>query len=226
MLVAALAAAAVPDSSEARGCRKLPVKAKVLSKYSENYALQYTDELPVYVETRGPTIRNAQIQLYTFEGFRLGRSRKLGDFGVGIKGKAKLRFPMQAGRYTLVVKGTVAGCGELQVAKVVRFRDCRETLPIKFPDRPAGNAADYGGFLSVELETRGPAIRNLVGRVYSFDGEFFGKGSLSVLFGTAFLHNRLRKPLQAGGYSFVVEGRIDQPRECGTKSKSTTLKFK
>jgi hypothetical protein len=219
-------AVAAPDAAQARGCGKLPVKAKVLSKYGENFALQYTKKVPVYVETKGPTIHDAQIQLYTFQGFRLGKSKRLGDFAVGAKGRAKLKFPMQAGKYTLVVKGTVAGCGELQMAKVVRFRDCRDKLPLKFPNKPGGNAADYGAFLSVGLETRGPVIRKLIGRVYSFDGEFFGKGKLGVLFGTAVLHNRLRKPLQAGGYSLIVEGRIDQPRECGTKSTSTVLKFK
>jgi len=69
-------------------------------------------------------------------------------------------------------------------------------------------------------------IRKLTGSVYSFDGKLYGRGKLGVLFGTAFLHNRLKRPLQAGGYSFVVEGRIDQPRECGVKSTTAVLKFK
>lgn len=226
LVAAAAAVLAQPPDASARSCKQLPVKAKVLSKFGDRYALEYTKKVPVYAETRGPTIRNWQIQIYTFQGFKLGESKKLGDFSIGDKGRAKLRFPMQAGKYTLVIKGTVAGCGELQRTKVVSFRDCREKLPIKFPDRPGGQAADYGGFLSVQLETRGPVIRKLTGRVYSFDGELFGRGRLGVLFGTAFLHNRLSKPLQAGGYSLVVEGRIDQPHECGIKSTNAVLKFK
>lgn len=230
-LAAALAgfvvtAGSAPAEAAAHGCGRLPVKAQVLSKFGERYALQYTDKVPVYVQTRGPTIRNWQIQIYTFDGFRLGRSKRLADFSVGAKGRAKLKYPMQAGKYTLVVKGTVAGCGELERTKVIKFRDCRDSLPLKFPERPGGSAADYGAYLSVKVQTRGPVVRNLVGRVYSFDGRFFGKSRLGVLFGTAFMSNRLRRPLQTGGYSFLVEGRIDQPRECGDKSKTAILKFK
>ena len=224
--LALLVSASAADRAQARDCGSLPVKAKVLSKYGENYALAYTKKLPVYVQTKGPVIHNWQIQVYTFQGFKLGESKRYGDFGVGDKGRAKLRFPMQAGKYTLVIKGTVAGCGEIQLAKVIKFRDCRDSLPIKFPEKPGGRAADYGAYLSVKLQTRGPVVRKLTGRVYSFSGKFYGRGKLGVLFGTAFLHNRLKRPLQAGGYSLVVEGRIDQPRECGPKTKTAVLKFK
>ena len=214
-------------SAQARDCDgSLPAKAKVLSRFNDRYALQYKDELPVYVETKGPRINDVVVQIYTFDGFKLGESKELGDFDIGIKGKVALRFPIQAGKYTVVVTGTVAGCsGYQQVFKIARFKACRTKLPLAFPGRPGGNAADYGGFLSVPVRTRGPAIRNLKGTLYSFEGARFGKGSLDVLFGSAVIDSELTRRLEPGGYTLVVSGLIDQPRECGRKTAQTTMQF-
>ena len=222
-----LLALAAP-AAQARDCDgSLPAKVKVLSRYSERYALQYEEKAPVYVETRGPRINNVVVQIYTFDGFKLGESEQLGDFDVGITGKVELRFPMQAGKYTVVVTGTVAGCpGYQQLFKIVRFKGCRTKLPLAFPQKPRGSSSDYEGFLSIPLRTRGPAVRNLKGRLYGFDGGLFGKSSLKVLFGTAIMDNKLTQPLQPGGYTFVVSGLLDQPRQCGPKSAQVTMKFR
>ena len=46
-------------------------------------------------------------------------------------------------------------CGPKQMTRVVRLRACAQTLPITFGTLPGGTAADYGGYLSVPVNSAG-----------------------------------------------------------------------
>jgi hypothetical protein len=231
---AAIAAAALaivalggPASAPAQSCGPLPVKATVVGKFSRNYALQYRKRVPIQVTTKGPRITGWKVQIYTFGGFRLGHSKRYSVLGGTRHTKVPLKFPMQPGQFTVVVKGTVAGCGELELDKVVKFRDCVNKLPVHFPDKPRGFAADYGHYVSLKIEpTKNHVIKKLRGRLYNFHGKRFGSSRLHILFGTQFMNNLLSRTLVRGNYTFIVSGLVDQPRACGPKSKQVVLRFR
>ncbi len=183
--------------------------------------------MPIQVTTTGPRITGWKIQLYTFGGFRLGRTERFSSLGGTAHRRLSLKFPMQPGQYTLVVKGTVPGCGELELDKVVKFRDCVNKLPVHFPDKPRGFASDYGNYVSLKIQpTKNHIIKRLRGRLYNFHGKRFGSSRLHVLFGTQFMNNLLSKRLVRGNYTFIVRGFVDQPKACGTKSKQVVLRFR
>jgi hypothetical protein len=128
-----------------------------------------------------------------------------------------------------VIKGFPRGChSESVTSDVVRFADCSDRLPVKFPNPPGGNADDYGGFLSVPVESRGGAlIKHPESEIFSFSGEFFGRNidDYKRLFGTLTFNNKLTKALRPGGYTMVLSGRLDQPRECGERTAQITMEF-
>ncbi|MGI8460447.1 MAG: hypothetical protein ACR2OC_02250 [Solirubrobacterales bacterium] len=216
-------------SAEARCGERLAAKYNVVSRYPKLYALQYKKRLKVSVTTHHGPLVEWQVQLYTFQGQLLGQSKRKSTLNNTKTAKVKLRFPIQEGKFTLVVKGYPRGChAESVTSDVVRFSGCTTKLPLKFPDKPGGIASDYGGFLSVPVESRnGALIKRPESEVFSFGGEFFGRSidDYKVVFGRVTFNNKLVKPLRAGGYTVIVSGRIDQPRQCGDKTAQTELTF-
>ena len=233
-LIALLAGAAIfsaeasPAPARTAFCSGgLPASGKIVTEYEKPYAIAYRKSVKVYVESDGPAMSDVHAELYTFDGVKLGESKDFGDFSVGATKRVKLRFPMQAGKFTLVIKGVAEGCSnERERSQVVRFHDCGSELPLKFPRRPGGQAADYAGYVSVPVRTDGVTIDDLRGTLSNFDGQFFGRSRLKVLFGTATMDNKLVRGLDAGRYSFTVDAFPDQPRKCGRKKTSVSLRFR
>ncbi|HVA19590.1 MAG TPA: hypothetical protein VMU55_05410, partial [Solirubrobacteraceae bacterium] len=139
------------------------------------------------------------------------------------------RYPLQPGAYTLYAEGAPnadASCGPKHSSRVLRFRACSASLPVLFGQPPGGSAADYEGFLSVTLGSRGPLIRELNISLSNFAGDLFGSTRLPVLFGTVTVDIRLTRPLAPGGYTITVSGSISsQPRPCERPSAHQTLTF-
>jgi hypothetical protein len=218
-----------PDLAEARCGERLAAKYSVQSRFPKLYASQYKKRVKVNVTTHHGPLVEWQVQIYTFQGKLLGQTPRKRALNSSKTVRVNLKFPMQPGKFTIVIKGYPRGChSESQLADVVRFSDCTDRLPVKFPDKPGGVAADYSGFLSVPVESRnGALIKNPQTEVYSFSNEFFGRDidGYKRLFGRLTFNNKLAKPLRAGSYTVIVSGRLDQPRECGPKSAQTTLTF-
>jgi hypothetical protein len=218
-----------PDTAEARCGERLAAKYRVRSRYPKLYASQYRKKVRVNVTTHHGPLVEWQVQLYTFQGKLLGQTKRKRALNHSKTVKVKLKFPIQPGKFTMVIKGFPRGCHvESQMADVVRFSDCTNRLPVKFPNRPGGAAADYEGFLSVPIESRnGALIKNPETEVYSSSGEFFGRDidGYKRLFGRLTFNNKLTKSLRPGEYTVRLYGRLDQPRECGSQTAETTLKF-
>lgn len=215
------------------GCGHLKVRPEIVSKFPKVFANQYEKKLRVSVQHGRGSIRDWRVQLYTFGGFLLGESEIDKKMGSTDTASMKLRVPLQPGKYTLVTKGTVKGCGELERDQIINFRDCLNKLPITFIDKPGGTAADYGRYLSVKIAPK-PVWAPLVdinGTLSNFDGDVFGKAELPrgsrKLIGAQYLNFQLKSGgLKSGGYSVYVSGKARQPNSCGDLSKSTTLTFK
>ncbi|MCB0866583.1 MAG: hypothetical protein KDB58_12790 [Solirubrobacterales bacterium] len=221
----------VPTPAEA-GCGHLNVKPQVVSRYPKIFASQYQKKLKVSVQRGRGAVRKWRVQLYTFGGFLLGESKIDKKMSGSDTATMKLRVPMQPGKYTLVTKGTVKGCGEVERNEVINFRGCLNKLPITFVDKPGGTAADYGRYLSVKIAPK-PVWAPLVdvyGTLSSFEGDVYGKAELPrgqrKLIGEQTLDFKLKSGgLKSGGYSVYVTGKARQPRSCGDLAKSATLKF-
>ena len=213
-------------------CGALRVEPQVVSKFSKVFASQYTKKMRIAVERGGSQVRHWRVELYTFGGFRLGKSRYESSMSSYDKTSLKLRIPMQPGRYTLVVKGNVGRCGELELNKVVNFRGCLNSLPISFPNKPGGTAADYGRYLSVKVAPKPvwAPLKDIRGTLSNFEGDVFGTAELPrgsrKLIGEQVLDFKLKSGgLEPGGYSVFVTGKARQPNQCGNLSKSTSLRF-
>ncbi len=221
-----------PATAEA-GCGKLKVRPQVVSRYPKVFANQYEKKLKVSVNRGRAAVTDWRVQLYTFGGFLLGESEIDKRMSKSDTATMKLRLPMQPGKYTLVTKGTVRGCGELERNEVINFRDCLNKLPITFVDKPGGTAADYGRYLSVKIAPNpvwAPLV-DIYGTLSSFEGDVYGKAELPrgqrKLIGQQTLDFQLKSGgLDSGGYSVYVSGKARQPRSCGDLSKTTVLKFK
>jgi len=225
-LAATIVPAAAPAPAQAAGCiTRLPVRVTLPSFF----AASYVRSIPVTVTTMGPPIRFLRVGLYTFGGARIAE----GVARTTLRGTTRLfmplRFgPMQAGRFTLVATGEPnlsRSCGPKKYIRVQSFRDCINTLPVVFPRLPGGVAADYGEYLSVPVQAAGPLIRGMEMNVYSFAGELYGSGRMSVLFGASTMHMRLTRPLDPGSYTIIMEGTIAQPLSCGPKTVQRFLHF-
>ena len=235
MTLLALIASGPPDTplgpgvAEARCGERLAADYNIVSRYPKLYASQYKKNMKVSVTTHHGPLVEVQAQLYTFQGKLLGQSKRIDSLNSSKTIEMDLKYGMQEGKFTLVVKGFPRGChSESQSADVVRFVGCTNSLPLKFPDTPGGTAGDYGGFLSVPIESRrGAVIKDPRSEVYSFGGEFFGSSidDYKIVFGRVTMNNKLVKPLRPGSYSMEVTGRIDQPRECGPKTAVVTMEF-
>jgi hypothetical protein len=218
-----------PAEAEARCGERLAARYQVQSRYPKLYASQYKKRVKVNVTTHHGPLVAWQVQLYTFQGKLLGQTKRKRALNHSKTVRVDLKFPIQPGKFTIVIKGYPRGChAESELADVVRFADCTTKLPVRFPDRPGGAAADYEGFLSVPIESRnGALIKNPETEVYSTSGEFFGRNidGYKRLFGRLTFNNKLTKSLRAGQYTVILYGRLDQPRECGPKQASTVLTF-
>ena len=218
-----------PDTAEARCGERLAAKYSVQSRYAKLYASQYKKRIKVNVTTHHGPLVEWQVQLYTFQGKLLGQTKRKRALNHSKTVRVDLKFPIQPGKFTIVIKGYPRGChSESQLADVVRFADCTNRLPVKFPDKPGGVAADYAGFLSLPIESRnGALIKHPETEVYSSSGEFFGRSidGYKRLFGRLTFNNKLTKSLRAGEYTVVLYGRLDQPKECGNKTAQTVLTF-
>ncbi len=218
-----------PDTAEARCGERLAAAYQVQSRFSKLYATQYKKRLKVNVTTHHGPLVQWQVQLYTFGGKLLGQTKRKRALNHSKTVRVDLKFPIQPGKFTIVIKGYPRGChSESEMSDVVRFSDCTPKLPVRFPDSPGGVAADYEGFLSVPIESRnGALIKNPETEVYSSSGEFFGRNidDYKRLFGRLTFNNKLTKTLRPGEYTVILYGRLDQPRECGSKTSQTVLKF-
>jgi hypothetical protein len=218
---------AIAGAGSARA--SFPVKANVVSQFPKNFALAYTDKMPVQVTTAGPKIRGWKIELYTFGGTKIGGTKRFHSLRGTTTKKLHLKFPMQPGKYTLVVKGTARGVyGEYD--KIARLVSCLQTLPIDFP-KPGdeyGFAHDYPfpGFLTVKAAaTGGFFMHDLDFTLTSFGGEDFGKATVDRLFSNTGLpvDIKLSQPLVPDDYTVFVQGSVDQPKACGPKTAKTTI---
>ncbi len=220
-------------AAAAAGCGKLKVRSEVVSRFPRVFANQYEKKLKVAVQSGRRAVSDWRVQLYTFGGFLLGESAIDRRMTRSETATMKLRVPIQPGRYTLVTKGAVPGCGELERDEVINFRDCLNGLPISFADKPGGSASDYGRYLSVKIAPK-PVWTPLVdvhGTLSNFNGDVYGKAELPrgrrKLIGAQFLDFKLKSGgLDSGGYSVYVSGKARQPRSCGDLSKSTVLEFR
>lgn len=214
-------------------CGSLKVQAEVVSKFPKVFANQYDKKMRISVKRGGSHVRHWRVELYTFGGFLLGKSDYKSKMSSTDQTSMKLRVPMQPGKYTLVVKGDVGSCGELELDKVLNFRSCLNSLPIHFADKPGGTAADYGRYLSVKIAPKGvwAPLNDIRGTLANFDGEVFGTAELPrgsrKLIGEQPLDFKLKNGgLQKGGYSVYITGKARQPKQCGNLAKSTSLRFK
>lgn len=227
---ALLLAVIAPQAAAAACVTKLPVR---VSLPDGNYAATYTKTVRVRVVPEGVRVRNLQASLYTFSGRLMGisKARRSARSAVTLSLVLESLFrPLQIGGFTLVVSGEPnadRSCGPKKVTRVLRFKDCQDKLPVTFPKKPGGKAADYDGYLSVPIRSDGPLIRNVTSSVYSFAGALVGQAPpLLSLFGQQTLDNVLLSPLRPGGYNIIVEGLIDdQPSSCGRKTAQATMTF-
>lgn len=203
----------------AGGClSKLPVTHAFKSSYSASHQGKRTMKLQLISE--GSAIHHVKAEIYTFSGELVAKSRLYrGQFSRSKTIKLKLRYrSMQTGKYTLVVTGEPnhnRSCGPKRYQRVVEFYDCPKSLPVTFPNPPAGNARDYGGWLTVTLEPTGAVLRNVIVELYDADGNFFGRKRLGALYGTAQVPIELRHKLVDGVYTVIVTAPGTVPRRCG-----------
>ncbi len=233
LLIAGLAGDGGAPTAAQASCGSLKVQTEVVSKFPKVFANQYDKKLRISVKRSGDSVRHWRAELYTFGGYLLGRSKWDSRMASTDRAALKLRQSMQPGRYTLVVKGTVGGCGELERDQVVNLRGCLNSLPIKFIDKPGGTAADYGRYLSVKIAPKSvwAPLKDIRGTLSNFEGDVYGTAELPrgsrKLIGEQFLDFKLKKGgLQKGGYSVYVTGKARQPKQCGNLVKNTSLNFK
>jgi hypothetical protein len=216
------------------GCGNLRAQVEVVSRFPKPFASQYKKKLRIQVFNRTRNVKRWHAELYTFSGFRLGKSKPKKWLRWGDRTAIKLRQSMQPGKYTVVLKGKILRCGKRETSDVVNLRGCLNQLPVRFPNKPGGNAADYnaGGYVSVGIEPRSDwaPIKKIKSTLLDFNGTVYGRAELPRgsrnLIGRQFLDHELTRELTAQQYTVLVEGKAPQPRSCGDKTKSTVLTFK
>ena len=214
-------------------CGALRVQPEVVSKFPKVFANQYDKKMRISVQRGRSHVRHWRVELYTFGGFLLGKSQYKSKMGSTDRISMELRVPMQPGKYTLVVKGQVGKCGELEYNRVLNFRGCLHGLPISFPNKPGGTAADYGRYLSVNIAPKPvwAPLKDIRGTLSNFEGDVYGTAELPrgsrKLIGEQTLDFKLKSGgLQSGGYSVYITGKARQPNQCGNLTKTTSLHFK
>ncbi len=224
VVLAGVALLATPGAAQAACITRLPVSYTLKSRFAQAYGRV----IAIAVSSRVPAIRNLRLTLYTFAGDLLGRGYRRVLSGNGAV-RVKLRFGLQPGAYTLYAQGEPnadPSCGAKHASSVIRFVGCTTSLPVRFPMPPGGPAADYGGYLSFAIASRGPLMRALNVSVSSFAGEAFGTTSVAELFGSVTVNVPLAQALRPGDYTIKVEGWIaSQPRSCGPKHAEQALSF-
>jgi hypothetical protein len=225
LLIGAFIGTVVPAGASAasRCITTLPVSYSLPSPYVESF----TSTLPLRVSTAGAPVRRLYIAVYTFSGDVLAA----GSLGHPLKGSAvvrlHLRFPMQAGNYTLYMVGypnANPSCGQKHLSAVLTLRGCETALPVTFPDPPSDSASDYSGRLPIQMSSSGTLLRNLRVTLSSFAGQIYGTTTVDPLFGTATVNIPLSQPLVSGPYTVYVSGLIpDEPASCGVASAKQTI---
>lgn len=203
---------------------RLPVIATVPSPF----AAAYRRVLPITMTSHAAAIRHLRVSLYTFDGDLLGRSIRRSLLHSAVV-RVKLRYGLQPGAYTLYAEGEPnadPSCGPKHSSRVLRFKACAASLPVLFGQPPGGSAADYEGFVSFTLGSRGALIRALNVSLTNFAGELFGSTRLPVLFGAVTVNIPLTRQLVPGGYTITVSGSIpSQPPACEGPSAEQVLTF-
>ena len=211
-----------PDSAEARCGERLAAKYSVQSRYSKLYASQYKKKLKVSVTTHHGPLVEWQVQLYTFQGKLLGQTKRKRALNNTKTVRVDLKFPIQPGKFTIVIKGYPRGChSESVTRRRGPLRRLHHPAPGQVPRLPGGVASDYGAFLSVPVESRGGAlIKHPESEIFSFDGTFYGRNidDYKRALRPPHVQQQADPGPAAGGYTMVVSGRLDQPRECGNKT--------
>lgn len=221
-----------PEAASA-GCGSLRAEVDVVSRFPRAFASQYKRKMRIQVFNRTGNVVKWHAELYTFSGFKLGRSKNERNMRWGDKTAIKLKQSMQPGPYTVVLKGTIYRCGDSETSDTVRVRGCLNRLPIKFPVKPQGKAEDYnaGGYVSVGIKPKPEwsPITDIKSTLSDANGTVYGTAELPrgsrKLIGRQFLNHELKRNLGAGEYSVHVEGKVPQPRSCGDKTKTAVLKF-
>lgn len=222
----------VVGPERAGACGVLPIGIEVRSKFPKAYARLYRKKVVVELTNLGGyRVGGLLVQIYTFDGLRLGGSGALGGLRSGHTRAATvyLGVPMQPGKVTVVVKGANKGCSLDEISHVVTFHTCQTRLPLTFPNKPGGFASDYADFLSVAVESKGgQAIFRPRSRVLSFGGASVGSdvNRYRVIYGRARFDNQLSRPLSSGGYTMIVRGWLNQPKSCGPKTAQVNMRFK
>jgi hypothetical protein len=225
-----------PELAHAK-CGGIKVKEiRPITKFPRPFASQYTKKMRVQVFNYTGGVHRWKVELYDYSGNRLGSSKRTSNRNYlywGDTATIKLKQAMQPNNFTLVLKGDVRGCGFSEASDTVRLRGCLNKLPLKVFNRPQGKAADYnsGGYVSVGIEPRSgwSPIKGIQSTLTSFSGVTYGTAELPQgyrkLIGQQYLNHKLTRTLTPGDYTVFIRGKAPQPRSCGDKSKSVTLKF-
>lgn len=225
VILSAIAALLAPGTAHARCISRLPVTGS----FPTGYVGAYGKAMKLRVATSGPAVSGLRAEIYTFGGTLIGSGKLARTLTSRATITMKLRYTLQKGKYTLVLKGRPnkrVSCGEKELDKVVSFHGCVEAYPVKIPTLPSGKAADYKGFLSFDLTATGPLLHGVGVSVSDFKGVLFGSATVDPLFNTATVDLRLKRRLAAGKYTLYVSGYMpDQPHSCGLKHVQATLTF-
>lgn len=222
-----------PSSADAR-CGSLRAKVSPVSHFPRPFASQYKKKLRVQIFNRTGNVKKWHLELYTFSGFYLGRSKDHSWMQWGDHAAIKLRQALQPGPYTVVIKGSILGCGDAQTSDTVKVRGCLGKLPIQFFNKPEGKARDYnkGGYVSIGIRPRAgwSPITKIRSTLTDFNDVKYGGATLPQgsrkLIGDQYLNNKLTRKLTPGRYTVYVKGKAPQPRACGEKTKTKILHFK
>lgn len=226
-----------PAVAHAKKCNGIKVKEiRPITKFPRPFASQYRKKMRVQIFNRTGGVHKWKVELYDFSGTKLGTSKRTSRKKYlywGDTATIKLRQAMQPAKFTLVLKGEVQGCGFSEGSDTVKLRNCLNKLPVKAFNKPRGRAEDYnnGGYVSVGIEPRPgwAPIKKVKSTLTSFSGVKYGTAKLPrgyrKLIGQQYLNHKLKRTLTSGDYTVFIQGKAPQPRSCGDKSKTVTLKF-
>lgn len=103
---------------------------------------------------------------------------------------------------------------------------CITRLPVEY-SFPSDFAGSFERRLPITIATKGPPIRNLEAKLYTFGGALLGQTRrTSTLTSSRRLTMRLRYPLQPGRFTLTLFGEPNRSRSCGPKHLFRTVRFR
>ncbi len=120
----------------------------------------------------------------------------------------------------------VLAFGALAIAPEPSFARCINTLPVT-NSFPSDYAASYSKTLPITVRTRGPAIRKLEAKLYTFGGDLLGRERAKrTVRNATTLRMRLRFPMQPGRYTLTLFGEPNADPSCGPKHTFRVVRFR